>query len=165
MHHLWIGSHLGGQPIGGEEPVCAKCTREDWITWRRILEARLAIPANEASPYLNFCLAWALLSLDEPVHALQVLRSNEALAIGNRRRVGTLAVVCDREGTPAVYQGTVRRAEGQQVLLYVPRLLSEVRAPARVQAELAVAIHVGDEWSFGLGLNYQGVLPVPLPPG
>lgn len=162
MHHLWIGTRLSGQVIGGEEPVLAKCTREDWMMWRRILEARLSLPANEASPYLNFCLGWTLLSMNEPVRAMQVLRSNEALAIGNRRRVGTLALVTDHEGAPIEYLGTVRRIDGQQVVLYVPRLLSEVRAPARVQAELAIAMHVGDEWRFGLGLNYQGVLPVPI---
>ena len=124
----------------------ASCTRDDWITWRRILEARLALPANEASPYLNFCLAWALLSMDEPVRALQVLRANEALAIGNRRRIGTLAVITDTDGAPIQYQGIVRRVEGQQVVVYVARLLTEVRVPARVQSALAVAVHVGDEW-------------------
>lgn len=164
MHHLWIGAYLDGQTIGAEEPVFASCTRDQWNVWRRILDARLSLPANEASPYLNFCLAWTLLSLDEPVRAMQILRSNEALAIGNRRRVGTLAVITDQEGVPVEYLGTVRRLEGRQAVLYVPRLLSEVRAPARVQAEIAVAIHVGDEWRFGLGLNYQGVLPVPLAP-
>jgi hypothetical protein len=162
MHHLWIGGHLGRQVIGGEQPVLATCTHRDWSTWRRILEARLTFPANEANPYLNFCLAWTLLSIDEPLLALQTLRANEALAIGNRRRVGTLAIVTDDSGTPIEYLGTVRRVDGQQVALYVPRLLSEVRVPARVQFELAVTVRVGDEWRFGVGLNYQGVLPVPL---
>jgi hypothetical protein len=162
MHHLWIGAHLGGQQIGSEKPVLARCTRDDWKTWRRILEARLALPANETSPYLNFCLAWTLISLDEPVRAMQILRANEALALGNRRRVGRLAVVTDADGAPVEFLGTVRRSDGQETVLYVPRLMSEIRAPARVQAELAVVVHVGDEWRFGIGLNYQGVLPVPL---
>lgn len=162
MHHLWLAVHLGGQVISGEQPVRARCTRDDWSTWRRILEGRLALPANEANPYLNFCLAWTLLSLDEALGGIQILRANEALAIGNRRRVGTLAVLTDEAGATVEYAGTVRRIDGQQVILYVPRLLSEIRAPARVQAELAVSVRVGDEWRFGLGLNYQGVLPVPL---
>lgn len=162
MHHLWLGAHLQGQKIGGEEPVLARCAREDWTTWRRILEGRLAFPANEGNPYLNFCLAWALLSLDEPMKAVQVLRSNVALAIGNRRRVGTLAVITDEAGQPVEYSGTVRRIDGSEAVLYLAQILSEVRAPARVQAELAVAVHVGDEWRFGLGVNYQGLLPVPL---
>jgi hypothetical protein len=160
MHHLWLATYLRGQVIGGEEPVLAKCARREWDTWRRILEARLALPANEANPYLNFCLAWTLLSLDEPVTAMQILRANEALALGNRRRVGTLAVVTDEDGAPVEYAGTVRRIDGQQVMLYVPRLLSEIKAPARAQAELAVSVRVGDEWRFALGVNYQGVLPV-----
>lgn len=163
MHHLWLGAHLGGQVIGGEKPVLATCTRQDWVTWRQILEARLALPANEANPYLNFCLAWTLLSLDEPLNAVQILRTNEALAIGNRRRVGTLAIVTHENGEPAEYVGTVRRIDGQQVMLYVARLLSEIRVPARAQAEMAVSVRVGDEWRFALGVNYQGVMPVPLP--
>jgi hypothetical protein len=163
MHRLWLGVHLSDQVIGGEKPVFARCIRDDWAVWRRILDGRLVFPANEANPYLNFCLAWTLLSLDEPLKAVQVLRSNVALAIGNRRRVGTLAVVTDETGAPIEYSGTVRRLDGQEAVLYVPRLLSEIRAPARVQAELAVSVHVGDEWRFGLGLNYQGLLPVPLP--
>jgi hypothetical protein len=162
MHHLWLGAHLGGQVIGGEKPVLARCTRQDWNMWRRILEARLALPSNEANPYLNFCLGWTLLSLDEPLKAMQTLRANEALAIGNRRRVGTLAIVTDENGAPVEHVGTVRRIDGQQAVLYVPRLLSEIRAPARVQAELAVSVRVGDEWRFGLGVNYQGALPFPL---
>jgi hypothetical protein len=163
MHRLWLGAQFSGQMIGGVKPVFARCTRDDWTLWRRILEGRLAFPANEANPYLNFCLAWTLLSLDEPLKAVQVLRANVALAIGNRRRVGTLAVVTDQTGAPIEYSGNVRRLDGQEAVLYVPRVLSEIRAPARVQAELAVSVHVGDEWHFGLGLNYQGLLPVPLP--
>jgi len=163
MHHLWLGVHLGGQLIGGEKPVLARCMRADWSTWRRILEGRLALPANDGNPYLNFCLAWTLLSLDEPLSGIQILRANEALAIGNRRRVGTLAVVTDETGVAVEYVGTVRRIDGQHVVLYVPRLLSEIRAPGPVRAELKiVSVRVGDEWRFGLGLNYQGVLPVPL---
>jgi hypothetical protein len=162
MHHLWIGAHLDGQVIGGDEPVYARCRRDDWITWRRILEARLALPANEGSPYVNFCLAWALLSLSEPVRAMQVFRANEVLAIGNRRRVGTLAVITDESGAPREFSGTVRRIEGQETTLYVPGLSSEIRAPARVRAQLAISVHVGDEWRFGVGLNYQGVLPIPV---
>lgn len=164
MHHLWVATRLGGQVIGGEEPVFAGCTREDWNTWRRILEGRLSFSSNEANPYLNFCLAWTLLSLDEPLSGMQTLRANEAMAIGNRRRVGTLAVLTDEHGVPMEYGGTVRRLDGQQAVVYVPRLLSELRVPPRVQAELAVAARVGDEWRFWLGLNYQGVLPVPPRP-
>jgi len=163
MHHLWLGAHLGGQAIGGEKPVLARCTSQDWNTLRRVLEARLALSSNEANPYLNFCLAWTLLSLDEPIVAMQILRANEALAIGNRRRVGTLAIVTDENGAPVEYSGTVRRIDGQQVVLYVSRLLSEIRVPPRVQAELAVSVRVGDEWRFGLGVNYQGAMPVALP--
>ena len=163
MHRLWLGAHLGGQAIGEEKPVLARCTSQHWNMWRRILEARLALPENEENPYLNFCLAWTLLSLDEPLSAMQILRANEPLAIGNRRRVGTLAVVTDENGAPVEYAGTVRRIDGQQVVLYVSRLLSEIRVSARVQAELAVSVRVGDEWRFGLGVNYQGAMPVALP--
>jgi hypothetical protein len=162
MHHLWLGANLPGLVLGGEEPVLARCTPKDWGIWQRILESRLALPANAASPYLNFCLAWTLLELDEPLKAMQVLRSNDALAVGNRRRVGALVVVTDGNGAPIEYSGTVRRLDGQQAVLYVPRLLSEVRASARVQAALSTSVHIGDEWHFGLSVNYRGVLPWPL---
>jgi len=165
MHHLWIGANLEGQVLGGEQPVFARCTRSDWLTWQRILENRLALPANTASPYLNFCLAWTLLELDESLKAMQVLRSNEVLAAGNRRRVGALVVITDNEGNPIEYSGTVRRLDGQLAVLYVPRLLGEIRASARVQAALSTSVHIGDEWRFGLSANYQGVLPWPISQG
>lgn len=162
MHHLWLGAHLEDQHVGGEQPVFARCDRNAWLTWRQLLESRIALPANGANPYLNFCLGWTLLELDEPVKAMQILRTNEVLAVGNRRRVGTLVVVTNERGIPVEYSGTVRRLDGQQAVLYVPRLVSEVRVSPRVQAELATAVHIGDEWRFGIGVNYQGVLPWPL---
>lgn len=155
MHFLWMGAFLP-RPIGGNEPILAAVETDDWRRWARITEARLTMSGNEGSPYLSFCLGWAQLQLDQPAKASQTFRASASHSYGNRRRIGVLSVVTREDGSPWMVDGIVRRQERGDTVLYVSRLMTEVRMSARTRATLTLEAVPGDQLRFAIGLNYRG---------
>lgn len=164
MHRLWMSAFLPTWQLSGETPILAACERDIWTRWRRILEARLGFPEAQSNPYLNFCLAWCLLQLDEPAKAVSLLREIEPLTTGNRRRVGALAVISDESGAPIDFTGLVRRKDTAGTVVYVPRLTSEVFFSRALEAQHHPGVQVGDEVRFHVGLNYRSLTPWYPPP-
>jgi hypothetical protein len=159
MHHLWMAAFLPDGQIGGPDPVLAACPEEEWLRWRQILQARMRLIGPGQNLFLGFCLSWALFQLDEPRVGLQEIRAVEPLSSGSRRRVGCLVVFTDPDGNAIEYRGSVRRREGDAVVVYVPALLSELRLPPAMTTRFAVLPQVGDEVELEIGLNYRGLLP------
>ncbi len=159
MHRLWMATFLPDRQIGGPDPVFAACTEEEWLRWRQILEARMRLVEPGHSLFLGFCLAWTLFQLNEPRMGLQEIRAVEPLSSGSRRRVGCLVVFTEVDGKPIRYRGSVRRREGDAVVVYVAPLLAEVRVPPAMTTRFAVLPRVGDEVELEIGLNYRGLLP------
>ena len=156
-HHLWMWAYLPAGQIGAD-PLLAACSVEAWRLWRRILLARLSFVEDEENAFVNFCLAWAHLQLDDANAATAILRELEPNSLGNRRRVGCLAVVTDQSGKPVEFLATARRRIGDAWMLYVPRLMSEVRLYP-THSEYTAIIQVGTQIRLSLGLNYRGLLP------
>jgi hypothetical protein len=159
MNHLWRAAFLSSAEIGGPNPVFAKCSEEAWLRWRRILDARIRMTGDSQNLFLGFCLAWALFQLGEPRLALQEIRSVEPLSGGSRRRVGCLVVFTDSNGEAVRYRGSVRRREGDALVVYVASLVAEVRLSPAMSGRFAVFPQVGDELQLQIGLNYRGLLP------
>ena len=159
MHRLWMSAYLPTWQLSGETPVLAGCTRAEWIRWQRVLEGRLGLAEAQSNPYINFCLAWTLLQLDEPNKAVALLRGIEPFTTGNRRRVGALAVVCSEEGAPVEFTGLVRRKDTAGTVVYVPRLTTEVFFSRALEAQHHPGVQVGDELRFSVGLNYRSLTP------
>ncbi len=156
-HHLWMWANLPAGQIGAD-PLLAACSVETWRLWRRILLARLSFVEDEENAFVNFCLAWAHLQLDDANAAIAILRELEPNSLGNRRRVGCLAVVTDQNGEPVEFLATARRRLGDAWVLYVPRLISEVRLYP-THSEYTAIMQVGTQIRLSLGLNYRGLLP------
>jgi hypothetical protein len=156
-HHLWMWANLPSGQIGAD-PLFAACNIETWRLWRRILLARLSFVEDEENAFVNFCLAWAHLQLDDASAATAILRELEPNSLGSRRRVGCLAVVTDQEGGPVEFLATARRRQGDAWVLYVPRLMSEIRLYP-THSEYTAIIQVGTQIRLSLGLNYRGLLP------
>lgn len=164
MHRLWMTAFLPTWQLSGEDPILAGCSRDEWIRWQRVLEARLGFAEAQSNPYINFCLAWALLQLDEPRKAITLLREIEPLTSGNRRRVGALAVICSQEGQPSEFTGLVRRKDSAGTVVYIPRLTTEVFFSRALEAQHHPGVQVGDELRFNVGLNYRSLTPWYAPP-
>ncbi len=158
MHRLWMAAHLPAGQIGGPDPVLAACSADSWHRWRRILEARAHLSGRSHNLFLGFCLSWALFQLDEPRLALQEIRAVEPLSSGSRRRVGSLVVLTDSNGAPRRLSASVRRHEGDVIIVYLPSLLTELRLPPAITTRFATLPQVGDELSLEIGLNYRGPL-------
>ena len=156
-HHLWMWANLPAGQVGAD-PLIAACTTETWQLWRRILLARQAFVEDEENAFVNFCLAWAHLQLDDANAAIAILRELEPNSVGNRRRVGCLAVVTDEDGQPIDFLATARRRLGDAWVLYVPRLMSEVRLYP-THSEYTAVMQVGTQLRLSFGLNYRGLLP------
>jgi hypothetical protein len=156
-HHLWMWANLPAGQVGAD-PLLAACGVETWRLWRRILLARQAFVEDEDNAFVNFCLAWAHIQLDDANAAITILRELEPNSLGNRRRVGCLAVITDESGQPIQFQATARRRQGDAWLLYVPRLLSEVRLYP-THSEYTALMQVGTQVRLSFGLNYRGLLP------
>lgn len=164
MHRLWMSAFLNSWELNGEEPTLAACDRETWTRWRRVLEARLAFPESRSNPYVNFCLAWSLLQVDEPAKAVRILREIEPLTTGNRRRVGALAVICDQNGEPIEFTGLVRRKDAGGTIVYISRLMTEIFLSRVLETQHHPGVQVGDELRFALGVNYRSLTPWYPPP-
>lgn len=158
MHRLWMASFIPGGQVGGPDPVLASCSTDDWHRWRRILEARARLAGPSQNLFLGFCLAWVLFQLDEPRLATQEIRAVEPLSSGSRRRVGSLIVLTDAGGSARRFPASVRRHEGDVIIVYIPALVSELRLPPAVTTRFAVMPQVGDEVQLEVGLNYRGLL-------
>ncbi len=159
MNHLWRAAFLPHAEIGGPNPVLASCSEAEWIRWRRILEARVRLLGPGMNLFTGFCLAWALFQLEEPRLALQEIRAVEPLSGGSRRRVGCLVVLTESDGAATRYRGSVRRREGDVIVVHIAALLSEVRLPPAMTSRFAAMPQVGDELHLEIGLNYRGLLP------
>jgi hypothetical protein len=156
-HHLWMWANLPSGQVGAD-PIFAACSVDAWRLWRRILLARQAFVEDEANAFVNFCLAWAQLQLDDASAANAILRELEPNSTGSRRRIGCLAVVTSEDGQPIEFVATARRRLGDAWVLYVPRLTSEVRLYPTHPAYTAV-MQVGTQVRLSIGLNYRGLLP------
>lgn len=157
-HHLWMEAHLPQGQVGGADPVMAKCSRGDWSLWRRILRARRNFAEDEDNAFVVFCLAWALFQLGEPKEALDQFAALEANTTGNRRRIGSLAVLTDESGTPRQYRVIARRRQANLWICYSPQLLTEIRVPLSALGS-EIDLQIGSEISIMVGLNYRGLLP------
>lgn len=158
MHRLWMASFIPGGQVGGADPVFVPCSADDWYRWRRILEARARISGPSQNLFMGFCLAWVLFQLDEARLASQEIRAVEPLSSGSRRRVGSLVVLTDSTGVAKRFPASVRRHEGDVLIVYVPALVSELRLPPAITTRFAVLPQVGDEVQLEVGLNYRGLL-------
>lgn len=158
MHRLWMASFIPGGQVGGPDPVLAACSIDDWYRWRRILDARARLAGPSQNLFMGFCLAWALFQLDEARLATQEIRAVEPLSSGSRRRVGSLVVLTDAAGGAKRFPASVRRQEGDVLIVYVPALGSELRLPPAITTRFAVLPQVGDEVQLEVGLNYRGLL-------
>jgi hypothetical protein len=158
MHRLWTAANLTRTTLSEEAPLFAACSNDEWIRWRRILDARLRFPGSEFNPYLRFCHAWTLLQLGEYRAATDELRDMEPLTTGNRRRVGALAVLTQADGTPLGFRGIVRRRDADATIAYSSTLQAEILFPRFYRFEGGEP-RVGEELGFGLGLNYRGLTP------
>lgn len=159
MNLLWRAAYLPRTHLGGADPLLAGCDEDQWVRWRRILEARMRIAAGTRSAFAGFCLSWTLFQLGESRLALQEIRAVEPLSGGSRRRVGSLVVLTDSSGAPLRYRAAVRRREGATIVTYVSSLASEVRLAPAFTSRFAVLPDVGDELELEVGLNYRGLLP------
>ena len=101
-----------------------------------------------------------LFQLGEPRLALEEIRAVEPLSGGSTRRVGCLVVFTDGTGQPVQYHAAVRRRTGDTMVVYVSRLLAEVRIPLAMFSGSLPA--VGEEVELQVGLNYRGLLPYRL---
>lgn len=163
MNHLWRSAYLPDANLSGPDPVFARCSAEEWLRWRRVLEARIRLVGSGQNVFLGFCLSWALFELEEPRLALHEIRAVEPLSGGNRRRVGCLVVLSDAEGKAIRYRAAVRRREGDAIVTYVTSIGAELRLPPAMVSRFAVLPQVGDELDVEVGLNYRGLLPWRLP--
>ena len=159
MNLLWRAAYLPQADFGGPDPVLAKCTEDQWVRWRRILEARLRAAGSMQSVFVGFCLSWALFELGEARLGLREIRAVEPLSGGSRRRVGCLAVLTDSNGVAVRYRAAVRRQEGDSIITYVSPLAAEVRLVPAFASRFPVLPRVGDELEIEVGLNYRGLLP------
>jgi hypothetical protein len=159
MNRLWMSVNLPRPRLGGEEPILARCDRSQWAEWRRILEARVALPDGQDNPYYNFCLAWALLELDESLEAASLLHANARISVGHRWRVGPLAVLTDETGAPIVHRARVRRRDGVKLVVYVPSLATEIRVDPSLEKDIPLEARAGDELEFAVGVNYHSMMP------
>ena len=164
MNRLWMAAFLPDTNIGGPDPVMAACSDEDWYRWRRILDARLNLTGSGQNLFLGFCLSWTLFQLDEPRLAQQETRAMEPLTVGSRRRVGCLVVLTDSLGNAKRFSGTMRRREGDAIVVYLPTLRTEIRLSPVLMSRLPVLPTVGDQVEMEIGLNYRGPLPWRLLP-
>lgn len=156
-HHLWMWANLPSGQVGAD-PLLAACDTEAWMLWRRILLSRQAFPEDRDNAFVNFCMSWAHLQLDDPNAATAILRELELNSTGSRRRVGCLAILTHEDGRPVEFIATARRRLGDAWVLYVPRLTSEIRLYPPHPA-LTPLIQVGTQVRFSVGLNYRGLLP------
>lgn len=159
MNHLWRAAYLPDAEIGGADPVFAACTEDDWVRWRRILDARIRLLGHAQHVFLGFCLSWTLFQLGEPRLGLQEIRAVEPLSGGSRRRVGCLAVLTDARGNAVRHRVAVRRREGDAIVVYAAALGAEVRLPPAFAGRFPVFPQVGEEFELEIGLNYRGLLP------
>lgn len=157
-HRLWMEAHLPQGQVGGADPVMARCSREDWSLWSRVLRARRSFAEDEDNAFVVFCLAWSLFQLGEPKEALDQFAALEANTMGNRRRIGCLAVLTDEAGIPRQYRVIARRRQANVWICYAPQLLTEIRVPLSALGS-EIDLQIGSEISIVAGLNYRGLLP------
>jgi len=159
MNRLWMSLNLPRPRLGGEDPILAKCSRDQWARWRRILDARVALADGQDNPYFSFCLSWALFQLGESQEAASLLQANARISVGHRWRVGALAVLTDEGGEPVPYRGRVRRRDGVKLVVYVPALTAEIKVDPSLERDIPLEAKVGDELEFPVALNYYTLLP------
>ncbi len=159
MNHLWRAAYLPDVEIGGADPVFAACSEDEWLRWRRILEARIRLLGHAQHVFLGFCLSWTLFQLGESRLGLQEIRAVEPLSGGSRRRIGCLSVLTDTNGSALRHRAAVRRREGDAIVTYIASLGAEVRLPPAFAGRFPVFPQVGEEFELEIGLNYRGLLP------
>ena len=159
MNHLWRAAYLPDVEIGGPDPVFAACSENEWLRWRRILEARIRLLGHAQHVFLGFCLSWTLFQLGESRLGLQEIRAVEPLSGGSRRRIGCLSVLTDIGGSALKHRAAVRRREGDAIVTYIAALRAEVRLAPAFAGRFPVFPRVGEEFDLEIGLNYRGLLP------
>jgi hypothetical protein len=153
---LWWRRHTG-RDFFASDRLCVRLAEPQWRRLEELMTLRLDVPGDQESPTALFHRAWARLQLGKVSMALRDLDALNRLGVGIGRRVRSLVVLSNQDGTPQKHQGEVRRvARANRAYAFLPALALEV-AFNPMEFHLAAVQRYQPVGPLHVVLNYRGV--------